>query len=368
MPRAGGLPRSPPSGLTTPQRTNQTSVYDEPTVRKSTPLDDRTPSNSSKRRRSNSELSLCDQNDNIVKTLSDLRIMVQSLVSDNICLKKELVDVKKMLEYLVRPGPSDSVGARPQSYASVTSSSKVLIINPANESTNPETSRNIIKTTLKPSQYNLCGVTNTKKGGVIVQCPSSAERNKLQSDAASQLGDEFVVTAPTKIRPRVRIFGFSDEFNAVDLVKVLKDQNSDIFHNSSHVSVAHIFKARTNNRFGAKLDVDPVTFKRLIDASKVFICWDSCSVAEDFNIRRCFKCWGFNHVSAKCSATQRCPKCSGTHNQNECDSLLEKCAVCTDAVAKNHMKIETNHTVFSSSCPSYIHRVLQERHKIDYGQ
>lgn len=361
MPRVGGLPRSPPPCINTPT-SSLASVYDAHTV----PMD--TPSGTIKRRKPDFSTRDCDSA--LESAVAELTTLVKSLVCDNCVLKNELAEIKQQLRSLLSANVVNN--DRPMSYASV-ASSKVLVINPVSDSVNPEATRKIIKSKLKPSEYNMCGVSSTKKGGMIVQCPTSAEREKLKTDATAQLGDQFVVSAPVKLRPRARIFGFSEEYNAIDLVKMLREQNTEVFSSESYVCVAHIFKAKStrsgsNPRYGAKLELDAETFKRIIASDKIFIGWDSCFVEEDVNIRRCFKCWGFDHVSLKCELIQRCPKCCGNHNQTQCESSTLKCAVCTDAVSRNHLKIDTDHSVFSTTCPSYVHRVSQQRNRIDYGQ
>lgn len=368
MSRKSALPRTPP-GMTTP-RTDH--CPDAPKVIKpATSMF--TPSGSgrgSAKRIAVDILEPCDDS-GARNSLDEILCVVKKLVEDNALLKKELADVKNILKTLAgRPSSGSSIVVDPITYASVTKSSKkVVVINPSAEPVNPDETRNIIKTKLKAVDYKLCGVSNTKKGGVVVECPSSAELNKLKSDAVARLGDDFVVTAPVGRRPRVRIFGFSVEYNAVDFAKMFKEQNDGIVLDSSHISVSHIYKGKKSSLFGAKLEVDANTFKRLIAADKVSIGWDPCWINEDLNIRRCYKCWGFNHVSSKCSNShQRCPKCSGNHHQKDCVSNEEKCAVCCDAVSKNNLKIATDHTVFSPDCPSYIHRLAVERRNTDYGE
>lgn len=380
-PRSGGLPRSPPFGYNTPAPSCSTASSsvdgcpDAPKIMKptATSITD-TPTGSSRgstKRRALDALDMCDVEESSTYK-GEILLLVRQLVKDNLLLKIELADVKKLLLNIV--GAPSSIVDRSTiqmptvSYASVTKATqKVLVINPSSEKMNPEDCRLAINNKLKPRDYKLCSISQTKKGGIVVQCPSSAELNKLKSDAVEQLGEDFIVSAPVRKRPRVRIFGFSEQFNAIDFVNVLKDQNSSLCNDESHVSVLHIFNGKSNSKFGAKLEVDASTFKKMIEAGKVFIGWDSCWVTEDLNIRRCYKCWGFNHVSSKCSEPlQRCPKCSGNHHQNECDSTIEKCAVCCDAVSKFHMKIDTNHTVFSVLCPSYIHRVALQHRSVDY--
>lgn len=375
MSRNSALPRTPP-GLTTPR---DNLCPDAPLVVKPTTLPSMfTPTGSTHGSAKRLAVDFLEPLDDVgaCTTLDEILIVVKKLVEDNKELKKELADVKNILKKLAdlsSSGSSSSVVPIPTTYASVTKSSKkIVVINPSAVTSNPEETRSVIKTKLKPADYKLCGVSNTKKGGVVVECPSSAELNKLKSDAVARLGEDYVVTARIGRRPRVRVYGFSEEYNAVDLVKLLKDQNDSVIFDTSYISVAHIYKGNSSNsstRFGAKLEVDADTFKRMIDAGKVSIGWDPCWVNEDFNIRRCYKCWGFNHVSSKCSLPQeRCPLCSGNHHQKDCDSTVEKCTVCCDAVLNRHLKIDTNHTVFSKICPSYIHRLALECRNIDYGK
>lgn len=312
----------------------------------------------------------------LASTVADILVLTKSLISDNLMLKSELSDIKAILQRLV--GPISSTGAatqssaqsRPSTYAGVAkSSNKVVIINPVADKLNPVDSRNLINTKLKPSNYQLSGISNTKMGGVVVELPTSAEREKLKTDAVAHLGEDFVVSAPRGKRPSIRLFGLSIQYNAVDLVKMLKDQNDHIMSNTSYVCVVHTFQSKKNALFGAILQVDAGTFKKMMDVDKVFIGWDSCEAKEELNIRRCYKCWGFNHISAKCTVDhQRCPKCGGSHHQKDCDSLEVKCVVCCDAVANNHLKIDSNHSVFSLNCPSYLHRIELERRKTNYGE
>lgn len=374
--RKGALARTPPSGYNTPGPIPKpTSVYDLSTIRKDTPSD-------SKRHKPDFDDSIRNVDENnpvfdgsfrdvdanqLIIAIGDLTALVNTLVEDNRLLKKDLSDIKALI-LLKSDVPKPISNERLLYSQCVASSNKTLIINPVSDAVSPADNRNIIKTKLKPSDYKICGVSNSKKGGVIIQCPSSAERDKLKTDAASQLGSDFVLSVPTKILPRVRVFGFSVQYNSDELVEIIKEQNSNLFSEDAHVNAVHIFQAKKNQRFGAKLEVDPSTFKKLIEAEKICIGWNVCAVQEDLNIRRCFKCWGFDHVASKCVANIRCPKCGDSHSQDTCDSTSEKCAVCSDAVAKFHLKIDTNHTIFSTSCSSLNHRISQERRRIDYGQ
>lgn len=307
--------------------------------------------------------------DDVMDELRELKELVVSLVKDNVMLKNELTEMKVLLRCAVPDMSVKSVvPSKSSSFASVVKSSdKVVVINPTQPEQKSDDTRKMLKEKLNAKEFQMRGVSNSRKGGVIVQCASSAERNKLKSVAAAKLGDAFVVSVPAKRNPRVRIYGYTDEYNAVDFLTVLKDQNPQVFTATSVVRIEHLFSVTAKARFGAKLEVDPVTFKMMMDAKKVYIGWDACWVNEDMNIRRCYKCWGFNHVMSKCVApSPRCPKCSGNHDKTQCTSTVDKCVVCCDAVKNNHLVLDTNHTALDVSCPTYVHRVAMERRAIIY--
>lgn len=201
-----------------------------------------------------------------------------------------------------------------------------------------------------------------------MQCSTSAERNKLKNDAVTQLGSDFVVSVPVKKLPRIRIFGFTEELNADNLLEILREQNPSVFGSESIVKVEHVYFVKSKGRYGAKLEVDATTFKNAVELGKAFVRWDTCWINEELNIRRCFKCWGFNHVASKCLKENRlCPICGGAHSQSDCESTISNCVVCCDAKKSRHLVVDSNHSALSSSCPSYLHLVELERRKIDYA-
>lgn len=243
---------------------------------------------------------------------------------------------------------------------------KTLVINPVAEQ-DPSELRKVLNK-IKPTDYCVESVRKTAKGGVVIECGSSAEREKLLKKTTKELGANFSVLVPEKKLPRVRVYGMSCEHSGDDLLKILKDQNSALFSDKCVLKVVHSFYVASKSTYGAYIEVDSVSFAKLIDAKKVFINWDSCWVNEDLNIRRCFKCWGFNHVVSTCNSSSfKCPKCSGDHHQKDCTSSNLNCPTCCDAVATRHLSIDTNHSALCVTCPSYLARADAERRKINYN-
>lgn len=293
---------------------------------------------------------------------SFVEVNMKKILCENVSLKNELTEIKRLLsKELGQVYPASA-----SSYSSVLKSNSVVVINPKNTQKASET-RDSLNQKINPADYKMRDVRSTKKGGILIECESSEECSKLKNNAASMLGDAYDVTVPQKKCPRVRVYGFTERLDEESLRKKLYSQNPDIFTPNSVVKVAHIYEVKSKNRFGVKLEVDAKTFSTMINIGKIFVGWDSCYINEDFNIRRCFKCWGFNHVVANCSSESfRCPICSGEHQKNECNSTQPNCVACINSANYTHQKINSNHHATSDECPTLKHKIDLEKRSINY--
>lgn len=317
---------------------------------------------------------LHDEIINLKKMMVSCAENIQLLLIENKDLKNELSDIKKLVvNGIHKSNPiclSNSVTKTPvvASFASVLKIGKPVLINPKTPSATPAATQKVLKEKLNPSDYELNRVKTTKDGGVVVECISSADRNKLISNAKAQFGDKFDVTIPIKVC-RIRICGLSD--NPTDptrLITTLHNQNAEIVLSDASIKVVHSFPLKNKLRFGVILEVDCDTARRLLDAKRVFVDWEKCVDYEDLNIRRCYKCWGFNHTAAKCSATHfSCSKCSEKHQTAECTSTVEKCIACIGMASARHLLLDVNHMATSSECPTYRHRADLARSATNYA-
>lgn len=292
---------------------------------------------------------------------------IELLLKENQLLRSELSDVKSILMNLVKNQlPAQSYPNVP-SYASVVKPKivqKPLLINPKTPQKSDITRKQLVEN-LNPVNYVVNSTINTKSGGVIINCASSEERNKLKINATAVLGDNYDVSVPTKCLPRVRVFGYSQNYNESEFINAFKSQNSHLLSDICYVKVIAMFTSQS--RFGAKIEVDSISLSKLIEAGKVSIGFEYAWVREDLNVRRCYKCFGFNHNARKCTSDIfRCPLCAGEHQRNECSSKTERCITCLNAINLFHLKIDPNHSALSSSCPSYLHRIDLARRSIDY--
>lgn len=262
---------------------------------------------------------------------------------------------------------ADAARAESNEWITVKSKKKPVVIVPKSAS-KPDATRATLKKLINPVDVKMCGVRNLKNGGVVVDCPSSAERAALLTKAKDKLGDAFNVSIPVKRQPCVRVYGLTENIDDDVLLSSLRSQNPDEFPENSVVKIVHRFEVKAKSRFGFKLEVDVATLERLRSTRRLYVGWDACWVNEDFNIRRCFKCWGFNHVSSNCKLPNyRCSKCGGDHKQSDCSSTIESCALCCEMVVKTKVAIATDHAASSAECPCYLRKLELARRNTDYG-
>lgn len=111
------------------------------------------------------------------------------------------------------------------------------------------------------------------------------------------------------------------------------------------------------------LEVDSQPLKDLMSEKKIYIKYDRCVVHEKINVRRCFKCLGYNHNQENCTSEKICLKCGeNDHEIKSCKSQSVKCENCYRAKVKtNFDNIDFNHDVKSIDCPVYKRQLLLKK-------
>lgn len=301
-------------------------------------------------------LNLRAENVELKSEIGDLKKLITSLCSSSNVIPPNVSSLNRSSSIMSASAPV-AINNVP-SYASVLKFNDVVVIKPKATDQNCDATKMVLQSKMKAADFSARGVRNGSNGGIIVQCKTNECTQKLLAEAAKEMGDGYVVSIPQKKNPCVRFYGFSEQLSPDELESALRAQNSHLFNSNSVFKVVHMFEIKKKNKFGAKVEVDPITYKSLIASTKVCIGWENCWVNEELNIRRCFKCWHFNHTAAVCRAKEaRCPVCGGAHAQSDCAGGADFCVVC-----------ETNsHGTKSPACPAYISRVEMERSRINYA-
>lgn len=108
------------------------------------------------------------------------------------------------------------------------------------------------------------------------------------------------------------------------------------------------------------LEVDKTTHEQMIKREKINIGWRRCLVFDYFNVKRCFKCWGYYHIAKTCTRQDTCFKCARNHKAEEYTAMKKRCVNCMYKDKTYNLKINDEHEAVSRECPTYI-RALEEK-------
>ena len=237
----------------------------------------------------------------------------------------------------------------------------VIVIKPVESSQSSEQTRLFLKQKLDPKIHKIGNFRNGKNGSIIAECAIGDDVEGVKNDIASNLGDKYNAVIPIIGKPKLKIMGMSDRYSPDEFIDLLKSQNDNIGINEVKV-IADFENPRFKyNKFNVIIEVDKDTYNCLMNAGKVSIGWDKCSVQEAINVLRCFKCGEFGHKSTECANTEACSKCCEKHKSSECSSTEFKCVNCLKANRDLKLNLDVKHPASSAQCPVF--RRLYEKRK-----
>lgn len=293
----------------------------------------------------------------------EMKMANDALLVENKKFGQELSQIKDRL-----PVAGTGMTSSKASFSDILQSKHpVVVVKPKDQTKSVSDTLGELKKTVKPSEMPIGRVRGAAKGGVIVECDTLESTVKVRSKISERLGPEFIVTAPGKRIPKIYIFGMSDELSVGDIESQVRAQNRDVFSDDSIAKVVTSFKVGRSSSFGAKLQLDPASFRKAIMAGRLNVGWDSCVIREAFDLVRCFKCNGFNHMASSCTATRSCSKCSGDHFLSDCISDVAQCVNCLSANKSLKVNLNPNHAASSVDCPVYKRKIEMEKRVTDYG-
>lgn len=252
----------------------------------------------------------------------------------------------------------------PVKYASVVKNNTqpAILVKPKNASQTNDATKQAMLNHIDPveSSLRLTKVKPINNGGILVSCKNPEDNKKFKELAEGKLADSYDIKECHGIIPRVRVVGFTELYNKVDLQSVLRQLNTDIFLDDSVCDIININKTKKNpDRFQAVLQLDRDTYDRIIRVGNVFVGYDPCTVFDGVQVNRCFKCSGFNHSAKSCSNSFCCPRCGGDHMVKDCRARILCCPNCVkvnngghgNPVSTEHAAWDINKcTVYKNAC------------------
>ena len=221
-------------------------------------------------------------------------------------------------------------------------------------------------------QVHNIGVSSST-GNTFINCPSESARDTLQKKLREDDDTKNYKTEPLQgMQPTINIVGVTpldweiasedpqERINALTLQ--LKNQNDflDTLVTSSGETFKILFIKPPNGsykNYQIVARVSPaIRYAIRNNWDKLYIGATSVRVHDRFYVKRCFKCNGFGHYTAKCTGAASCGTCgSDNHESRDCPdkdtigTAHHKCINC-----KKNGKPHEGHNAASSKCPTYM--------------
>jgi hypothetical protein len=282
-------------------------------------------------------------------------------------VKQQLIDIKK---HVSTRSYSDVIQTQ-QISKPVSSKQHVVLIRPTDKTKSSSDTENLIKTSVKPLELKIGvkRVKNIRDGGILVECRSEEECEKLAKEIESKTRG---VTAhkPKKTQPKIVIKGVNSEIQESQLIDEIICNNPQISQFlddmspeeiETHISLKFKFRKKSKSRDDMYcIQVSP-QLRTIINQShkKLFIGWNSCHFEDYLSIIRCYNCNGFGHISSNCKQSfASCGHCGGKHKTEECKTEKSD-SFCTNCDKYNKSKnnkqiLDCKHSSFSLKCQSFV--------------
>lgn len=267
----------------------------------------------------------------------------------------------------------------------------ILVVQTKNEEQKKDL-QNKVRKMLSISDDPVKGTKVTANGKVIVHCNDHQAVSVIKNKLISKLEENITVDEPKSVAPRLRVVGVDAEHintaddslieeslmltdevaqvsnNQEQLLGVIRKQNSDVIGDNAELQIINVRK-RYDKRYDVVISCDYSTYNSVMLRCKLKIGWDICSVFEQLNVLRCYKCNAFGHTAADCNETQHfCPRCAENHEIKDCKSKILKCINCVRSSQRLNISLDVNHSVWSTKCKVFERKINQKRQTTRYKQ
>lgn len=256
-----------------------------------------------------------------------------------------------------------------KTYASAASSSNASLLVTPKVTQKSSTTKSDMLQNINPIDVNinLTQVKQVRDGGLLISCANDNECTKFKEVAADKLSNKYVIKEVSALNPRLKIVGISEKLDNDVLLNYIQTQNKCVFSDDSVCKIiANVPLKKNKNIYQVTIQTDKVTYKSIMEQGKLFVGYDYCNVFDAIDIRRCYKCCGFHHLSNKClSKVTICPRCAEHHAVADCKSDVLRCINCINFKKGNKdVVIDVNHASWDTCCHVYSNTLKKFKNNI----
>lgn len=299
---------------------------------------------------------------------SEIKTIITQIIREELeTFRQELDEMKRNIQVKTTGKGSYSEAVKNKKKESI------LIVQPKMEQES-EATKKMVKEKIDIRKLEV-GITKLKKGNkgsIILGCESEKEIEKLRDTVKEKLGEDFKVTEPRGIKPKIKVVNVGEEeiqLDDVSLIDTIKKQNK--IEEESYIKIVkRMIRERSDGRKengSVILEVDEMTHELMLRREKLNIGWRKCLVFDHYSVKRCFKCWGYYHIAKNCKREETCHRCAGNHKVSDCKASKMKCVNCMYKIKTYNIKINDEHDALSRKCPTFI-RALEEEKKRTGGE
>lgn len=253
-------------------------------------------------------------------------------------------------------------------------SDPVVVITPKDKEQDRNVTKRSLRESINPTEYSVRGWSSASNNAVVIQCENNDERDKLMRETKEKLGDNYDVKKPKTRLPRMKILKVEQPDDDNDaFLKDLRGRNPSINNDKFKLEIIYREQVKIKGRdvdgcFNIVLQTDGETFKTIMSEGRLRTTWKICKVVDNVYLRRCYKCYGFNHESKDCVHPNiACSSCSLPHLQRDCKATDMRCIVCVNTNKRiKGLNLQENHTIWSKECPVYQRKLAISKQAISY--
>lgn len=243
---------------------------------------------------------------------------------------------------------------------------KVVLITPAAQQSRINLKKSL-RTSIDASKLRVNGMSNAAKNGIAVECDDEESCDKLMEELKEKFGEEVEAKRPRKFTPRIKMLRVNDpEIADIHFISQLKHHNECLKDATITVIRREIVRKRGQvvaGVFNMVLEIDEPSYDKVMAEQKLKHHFEVYKVVDNIYIRRCYKCFGFNHQRDECRNDLACSRCAESHDGRECQAVIKKCINCIKFNERCGTNFDVNHDAWASHCEVFKQQLERSRKK-----